>query len=129
MKRKIFSLVSIFLVVLTSLSLSSCSSDDDGSSQNELIGKWYLYSYDGGECTWGEYWQISSDQIKWNNRMGGENTTYSYTKSGNTLRMKCTYSSENNVSDYQESTAVYSISDGVLAVVVDDGLTRIFYKK
>lgn len=105
------------------------SNDDEVANvMDYLIGKWYLYAYDGFICDWGEYWDISRDKIRWNRRIGGYNTTYTYTLKGNIIKMKCIYASDGNIYLWDESTAAYDISNGVLSVIVDDGLTRIFYK-
>lgn len=72
----------MFIVALTMcVSFLSCSSDDDdegGAYSSVTTGTWYLVSWDGNSCDWGEYLRFSGKTMYWNNRMGGENTKYTF---------------------------------------------------
>lgn len=127
--KTLLKLMAMVMVAFVGLTFTACGDDDDEGGSNALIGTWYLESYNGTYCTWGEYWKITSKEIKWNNRGKGTfNTTYSYTSTGSTLSIKCTYTSSGSTKDYDESYGTYKINGNTLTVTLDDGITRIFSK-
>lgn len=82
----IYAFLTCLLLVGTCLTFSACG-DDDGADARYNTGTWYLDTFHGSQCTWGEYMRFSGKTVYWNNRLGGRNTTYTakYTASGFTL--------------------------------------------
>ena len=108
----------LFLLICASFGISSCGgSDEDYDESNALSGTWYLVTYDGNTCDWGEYMRFSGSTLYWNKRRGARNTTYTYEKTSNGF--KCSNSEETYVFSIETNTGkdlvTYS-SDGMVRV-------------
>ena len=118
---------SILLMLFGGLAFTACGSDDEeddnGSTTNSEVtsGTWYLVSYDGSECDWGEYLKFSGNTLYWNNRLGGENTTYTFRKTS--YGFYCSNSEE------EYSFTVVSSSNSRMITASDDGIVRDWKRK
>lgn len=96
----------------------SCGSDDDNGGDSALKGKWYLVSFDGSACNWGEYIQFSGSKMYWNKRSGGtRNTTYTFQETGNGF--KCSNGSDSyvfSITGYAGKTMTTYSSDDIVRV-------------
>lgn len=121
--KNLFYSLSLMLTVLFSLSLISCSSDDDedegGSYSSVTTGTWYLVSlsYDRDSCDWGEYLRFSGKTMYWNNRLGGENTKYTFTKTSTGF-----YCTSEDDGDY--TFIVLSVDSNTMLTLSDDNMLR-----
>ena len=71
--------------------------------------------------SWGEYLKFTDNTLYWNSRLGGENTTYSYTSSGETFFLY-----RNSYKEYEVS--VISKQSTLLILKFNDGLYRWYTK-
>lgn len=120
---KKLSLIGVIALICIGLSLVSCSDDDEKFASAKLTtGIWYLVSFDGNHCDWGEYIKFSGNTMYWNNRLGGENTTYSFknTPTG----FKCT-SKTSGYGDVAYIAVEYSNNE-MVTYPVDGGNTRLW---
>ncbi len=118
--KRLFLTLSIMLTMLSCLSLVSCSSDDDdeGSTYSSVTtGTWYLVSWDGNSCDWGEYLRFSGKTMYWNNRMGGENTKYTFKNTSTGF-----YCTSEDDGDY--TFIVSSIGSNRMLTLSDDDILR-----
>lgn len=123
MKSAFNSLHKFFLILAIGFTLSftqSCGSDDDddtGAAYSEVTsGTWKLVSWDGSQCDWGEYLKFSGSTLYWNNRMGGENTTYTFRRTA--------YGFDCSNSDESYSFVVVSHNNNRMTTASDDGIVR-----
>lgn len=118
--KNLFYSLSLMLTVLSSLSLISCSSDDEdegGSYSSVTTGTWYLVSFDGSSCDWGEYLRFSGKTMYWNNRLGGRNTKYTFTNTSTGF-----YCTSEDDGDY--TFIVSSLSSNRMLTLSDDNMLR-----
>ena len=120
---KTFRFLGVTLIALIiCLGMTSCSDDDEPVTSKYTTGMWYLVSYDGNYCDWGEYMMFSGNTMYWNNRLGGENTTYSFknTPTG----FKCT-SKTSGYGNVEFTVAEYS-KDEIVTYPVGGGNVRLW---
>ncbi|MBR1714346.1 MAG: zinc finger-like domain-containing protein [Treponema sp.] len=130
-----------FLAMLfTALFVCCCLSCDDSSGSDYNVSSssdssfngetWYLCDFSNSyelktnftPVSWGEYLKFTDNTLYWNSRLGGENTTYSYTSSGETFFLY-----RNSYKEYEVS--VISKQSTLLILKFNDGLYRWYTKK
>lgn len=128
MKRKfthIPSFLAVVMCMIMSLAFVCCSDNDEpGDKNNFTSGKWYLVSYNENRADHGEYLKFTKNKMEWNNRLGGENSTYSYTVNGN--QVICTHLSGTggDITFY-----VNSCNEGAAVTTSSDDFVRVWSRK
>lgn len=119
MKKFIETTIFLFILIIASLGFSSCGGNNDEYDESTPTnGTWYLVTYDGNPCDWGEYMKFSGSTLHWNKRSRGtKNTTYTFESTNNGF--KCYNNDESYVFSIESSTSknmvTYS-SDGMIRV-------------
>lgn len=119
MKHITYNVLTILIVGLVSLSITSCKDDDESGGGTPTSGKWYLVTWNGNACDYGEYIFFKGNKLEWNNRMGGENTTYDCRVSENNFYLtNCTDDSKSDISfsieAYTDTEMVTNSSDNIV---------------
>ncbi|MBQ9622795.1 MAG: InlB B-repeat-containing protein [Treponema sp.] len=133
--KKIFNFLAILIAIA---SVFSCSNFEDLSEDNNTLTfspssfsseTWKLCDFSNtyekknylAPVSWGEYLKFDNGTLYWNNRLGGENTTYSYKGT------ETSYSLYRN--GYKENGfTVMSRTDSQLVLKFEDGLYRWYLK-
>ncbi len=110
-------LMRVMLLLIAAVFFVGCGDDDDASAVYNS-GTWYLVTYNGNRSTTGEYMRFSGNKVYWNNRLGGENTTYTVTVSGNTFHL--------SGADGSETFYVTSYTENAMATTSTDDIVRVW---
>lgn len=113
LKEKSMKKAFLILTMIASTMLLSCNSRDGNGTPTS--GTWYLETYDSYTCTHGEYIKFRNDELDWNNRLGGRNTTYNCHVSGNNFYLSNEDESISfTIEEYTDSEMVTYSSDDIV---------------